>query len=109
VIAICLVLGLGVGIAVSQPVSNNILGDQISIAQRNFTPNKANWGSNIASGLPTKDMVDYSGLNNVNVRVTADMLIVTIVIAFALGLLSNSVGILYITRFEPIQILTERN
>ena len=108
VITICLCLGLGVGITVSQPVSNNILNEQISIAQRNFTPNEANYGTAI-SGLRTRDTVDYSELNSVNVRVTPDMLMMTVLIAFMLGLLSNSVGILYITRFEPIRILSERD
>jgi len=108
VIAVCLTVGLCTGIAISQPVSNYILSDQISIAERNFTPSEANHGAPI-SGLATKDTVDYSELNNVNVKVTPDMLMLTILIALLLGLLSNSVGILYITRFEPIRILSERD
>ena len=108
VIAVCLVIGLGAGVSVSQPVSNSILNDQISIAQRNFTPNQADYGT-VISGMRTKDTVDYSELNNVNVKVTPDMLMMTVLIAFMLGLLSNSVGIFYITRFEPIRILSERD
>ena len=75
---------------------------------RNFTPNQADYGT-VISGMRTKDTVDYSELNNVNVKVTPDMLMMTVLIAFMLGLLSNSVGIFYITRFEPIRILSERD
>jgi putative ABC transport system permease protein len=108
VIAACLILGLVVGIGIAQPISNNILTDQLKIAQENYTPHEANYGAEVTSQNET-DEFDYSTLAGVRVKVTPDMLVLTIAIAFLLGLLSNSVGILYITRFEPIQILTERN
>lgn len=109
IIAVCLVIGLGVGIAVAQPVSNNILEEQLRIAQEAYTPFEAGFGDIHAPPAQVTRNVDYSSLVDVNVTVTSDMLMLTIAIAMLLGLLSNSIGLLYITRFEPIRILAERD
>ena len=109
IITICLVFGLCVGIAVAQPISNNILSDQLEMAQENYNPNQANYGEGVTIQSNETNEIDYSTLANVNVKLTPEILLIIIAIAFALGLLSNSVGILYITRFEPIRILSERD
>ena len=108
VISICLILGLGVGTSIAQSVSNNILDDQIKIAQDNYTPFEASYGSGVTLQNEPIEM-DYTNLVNVSVKVTPEMLLITIAIALSLGIVSNSAGILYITRFEPIRILSERD
>lgn len=109
IIAVCLVIGLGVGITAAQPISNNILDEQIKIAHGSYTPFEARFGDIDSTTEEGTGEVDYSSLLNVRVTVTPDMLLLTITIALLLGLLSNSISLLYITRFEPIRILSERD
>lgn len=107
IIAMCLAVGLGIGSFIAQPISDSVLNDQLSIAQKNYIQSDANYGEGVIS-QETKNEVDYQAFAKVQVRVTPDMIILTIGIALLFGLLSNGFGILYITRFEPIRILTER-
>lgn len=107
VMTVCLLLGLGVGTAVAQPVSNSIMSHQLAIAQDVASSSWPDYGDGIvSSGIENE--IDYQSLANVRVDVTPEMILWTTGIALALGLVSSSAGVWYVTRFEPIRILSER-
>lgn len=106
---ICLVLGLGVGLAVSQPVADSLLTNQIELAEEN---------NNINGGVPTLGRTgigaptfssDTKPLSELQVNLSVDAITQIIIISLVLAGLSSVAGIMYITKYEPIKILSERN
>ncbi len=105
VLLLCLGLGLGSGTALAQPVSNAILSEQAKLAGE--SP-EASYGD-ILSSTENSERPDYSALQHIRVTFTPEAVAFLIVTSLALGLLSNIAGILCITRYEPMKILTERS
>ncbi len=105
VLLLCLVLGLSVGSTIAQPISNTILSEQAKLAGE--SP-EANHGE-ILYTTESNERLDYSALQHVHITFTPEALSFLIAISLVLGLLSNIAGILCITRYEPMKILTERN
>lgn len=105
VMALCLCIGLGVGNIMAQPVSNAILEEQSKLVEQQ--PRQADYGGNIFG----TESVNKSGsaLQEVEIVLSAKSIVFIIVISLALGLLTNASGIIYITRYEPMKILTERS
>lgn len=96
IVAICLILGISVGNIVSEPISNVLLNSQTQTLQDDdLTKGEDN------REVTTLDHIDFSLNLYVVLEITFG--------AVALGLLSSLVGILYITKYEPIKILSERN
>lgn len=102
--ALCLVLGLGVGSVVSQPVANSMLSNQIELAENN----QSNGGMIIATPIGG-NTEDESPLSELEVNLNINAVIQIILISLALAGISSIVGILYITKYEPMKILSERN
>ncbi len=102
----CLVLGLGIGSAVSQPMADSMLQNQIEIAEQN---QNANGGSN--GGATTLDDIinPAKPLSEVSIQIDSTAVLKISVIALILAGVSSLVGIMYITKYEPIKILSERN
>ncbi|MFA9380873.1 MAG: ABC transporter permease [Acetanaerobacterium sp.] len=104
--ALCLVLGLGVGSVVSQPVANSMLSNQIELAENN----QSNGGGMVIAtpiGGNTDD--DETPLSELEANLNIHAVIQIILISLALAGVSSIVGILYITKYEPMKILSERN
>ncbi len=101
---LCLVLGLGIGSAVSQPMADSMLQNQIEIAAQNENTN-ANGGASTLDDIinPVKP------LSEVSIQIDSTAVLKISVIALVLAGVSSLVGILYITKYEPIKILSERN
>lgn len=102
--AICLCLGLGIGSAVSQPIADSMLQNQIEIAEQNG-------GANMNTGSMTIDDIINTAkpLSEVEIHMDGEAVAKIAVIALVLAGVSSLVGILYITKYEPIKILSERN
>lgn len=98
-IAICLILGLTIGMTVAQPVSDMMMQNQVEISKQNNQDDMYFIGSsNVEDTVPKIDVsLSPKAIANVSA------------IALLLALMSSSVGILYITRYEPMKILSERN
>jgi putative ABC transport system permease protein len=101
---LCLVLGLGIGSAVSQPMANSMLQNQIEIAEQNENTN-TNGGASTLDDIinPAKP------LSEVSIQIDSAAVLKISIIALALAGISSLVGIMYITKYEPIKILSERN
>lgn len=102
------ILGLTIGLITARPVSNIILQDQIKIAyeiQNNLVPDYGNGVISNEINVPS----DYSLLYDFELLISYDLILLIITISIFLGLISNSAGIIYVMRNEPMKILIERN
>ncbi|HEY5590389.1 MAG TPA: FtsX-like permease family protein [Paludibacter sp.] len=102
--ALCAILGLGVGSVVSQPVANSMLSNQIELAENN----QSSGGALVATPIGGNTN-EQKPLSELEVNLNINAVIQIILISLALAGLSSIVGILYITKYEPMKILSERN
>lgn len=99
---ICLVLGLGIGSIASQPVADSLLANQIEQAE--------NGSNGVLTPIPIGGSAsDTSPLSELKVGLNADAVIQIVLISLALAGVSSMIGIMYITKYEPMKILSERN
>lgn len=103
VMVLCLCIGLGVGSMIAQPVSNAIIDEQTDLVEQQQQPN---YGDTISSTDSTNE--DVSALQEVEIVLAPESIMFIVIISLALGLLTNVAGIFYITRYEPMKILSER-
>lgn len=102
----CLVLGVGVGTLVAQPISNSLLAGQIESieeAQNNTQDGKfmMEIGGSSASNEKPIDKIDVS--------IGADTLLEIAGISLLLASFAGLAAVSKITKYEPIKILMERN
>lgn len=88
-IAICLVIGLSIGVFSAQPVADTIADSQQQ-TQSGFGPAQVE-------------------AEEIQVSLSADAALKVSGIAVLLAVISSSAGVLYILRYEPMKILSERN
>lgn len=89
-IGICLVIGLSIGAIAAQPMSDMISQNNQKQVQNNF-------------GMPQIKPEE------IKVSLTPKAIIDVSIIALLIAVISSSVGVLYILRYEPMKILSERN
>ena len=109
--ALCLVIGLGVGSASAQPVASGLLAGQVEAAEKAAAASNSG-GKVLMSGGQTQTSDNASGykpVSDIKVDLSADVITQIIIIALALAALSGVVGIIRITKYEPLKILRERN
>lgn len=90
-IGICLMIGLSIGAITAQPVSDRITENQQSQSQNNNF------------GMPQVEQEE------IKVSLTPQAAFNVSGIAILLVIISSSAGVLYILRYEPMKILSERN
>lgn len=106
---ICLIFGLGIGMAASKPVADNLLANQIELAEENTNVNDGmQTTGSTGLGVPTFSS-DANPLSELQISLNMDAIMKIILISFILAGISSIAGILYITKYEPIKILSERN
>lgn len=102
-IAISLVVGLSIASLSAQPISNILLKSQIEAQKQGAA----------SGGMVTMRMGGASPnvepITNLNVHLSSEAIMGIILIALLLGAISIGIGIVYIMRFEPRKILSERN
>lgn len=104
---ICLGLGLGLGSAISQPIANSLIAEQVKVAE-NTNQNDMQFNSSISMGEVGADS-NVEALSEINVSLNTEAAIQIILVAFVLALLSSASGVIFITKYEPMKILSERN
>lgn len=105
IIVISLVCGLSIGSFSAQPISNILMKNQLKVqseAMNDGFANIASIGSNITYAT-------NATLTNLNVSLTGSAILAIIAIALLLGAISIGIGVIYIMRYEPMKILSERN
>jgi len=107
---LCLVIGLGIGTLISQPVTNALLARQIEAASAaNQMPNYG--GAIIAGGMSGMGAApsNVQPLSEINITLGFDTILQIIGIALLLATFAAFVAISRITKYEPIKILMERS
>ena len=109
--ACCLVIGFGIGSALTQPVSDALLAGQIENAktvaeqesigmQGSGVVYQTSIGSQEQDLIPLEELTVFIGINTI---------IEIAIIALLLASLASMVAIAKVTKYEPIKILMERN
>lgn len=89
--AVCLCAGLGIGNMLSQPVADTLIASQVEASE------------------PIGDMENSSALTEIHVALSPEAIGQISAVALMLALLSSTAGVAFITRYEPMKILSERN
>lgn len=98
---VCLIIGLGLSTVISQPIADTLLKDQIQLAQEQ----KQDTGTFMITAHPET----ATPISEISIQLTPQAIFEISFIAIMLVLLSSLSGIFYITRFEPMKILSERS
>jgi len=103
----CLVIGLGLGSTCAQNISNHLLKNQAEVVNKNGRQQNRN-----SQGIAKIGQGSESNINPVtkmNVGLTQGTLIEVIGFSLILVLLTTGIGTFYITKYEPIKLLTGRD
>jgi putative ABC transport system permease protein len=103
---VCLVIGLTVSAFSTQPIADSLLTNQIKIAEE--TQNSGPAASTLSTD-PAAAGTALKPLSELTVNIGADAVLQISLIAFLLALVASIMGVIYITRYEPMKILSERN
>ena len=102
---LCLFFGLGIGNLSAQPVADHLLQNQIEISEESNYAKENNGGS-----LSLDTMRDNTkALSEIEVSLTSGAIMKIFFIAIVLTGISSIIAILFIAKYEPMKILTERN
>ncbi|WP_250675911.1 FtsX-like permease family protein [Paraclostridium ghonii] len=99
-VGISLSIGLGIGGLCAQPITNILLKGQID-AQKETASNTVVFGMGAPSSSPP--------IEKLNVNLSVEAMVAITLVALLIAVISVSIGIVYINRYEPRKILTERN
>jgi putative ABC transport system permease protein len=100
---VCLAIGLGIGAAVAQPVSDMLLHEQAAAAEAAPSAGTGMYYAGTQADLNAKPLTEMDVGLNLNV------MMMIVLISLFLVLVSGVTGICHITKYEPIKILMERN
>jgi len=108
---LCLAIGLGAGTAMAQPIADNMLAGRVTDAEAEA---EVSGGGNkvlFAGGqMQTDDKAaGYVPESEINVSLSAAVILEIILITFALATLSGVICVVVITQYEPLKILRERS
>ena len=108
---ICLVIGLGIGSAVSQPIADSILSGQVEAAAVKAKADSEDLKFLVMDGKTqlVSGLNAYTPVSEIQVALNANTAAQIALIALALAALSAVIGIAVITKYEPLKILRERN
>ena len=102
IITACLVIGLGIGAAAAQPIADSLLQSQVQSSQSD--PVQEN-NIEVSNGIQTSE----NAITELKVSLSGQAVGQIVLIALLLALLSSVAGVIFITRYEPVKILSERN
>jgi putative ABC transport system permease protein len=107
--ALCLVIGLGAGSVTAQPIADGILGRRVAAAEASGGQDRQL--ALFAGGQfqTNADDGSYVPESEIRVSLSGDVIVKIILIALGLAALSGLIGVVIITRYEPLKILRERN
>lgn len=109
-VAVCLVIGLGAAGIMAGPISESMVNGYIETAQE--SPDNLAQNSEMFVGVGNPDSAAKPSVNpleNASVSLTWQAAAEISGFALLLAVLSCAAGLVYILRYEPIKILSERN
>ena len=109
--ALCLVIGLGVGSPLAQPIADGILDGRVAeadtAAEDSPMAGRALFvGGQAQIGDGTEG---YSPVSEIQLGISTDVVLQIILITLALTAITGMMGVAIITKYEPLKILRERN
>lgn len=115
---LAVVIGTGIGAAVSQPVGDYLLQEQVASVETTSTTMNENFGGGFQGGgflggNRFQNIGNLSGneveyLDSLNTTTDASVLLILMAISILLTLVASSVGMISVLRYEPLKILSER-
>jgi putative ABC transport system permease protein len=109
---ICLVLGLGAGSVIAQPIADGILEGRVA-EEMAIADAQAGGGQFLMTGgqqqIIGDDAAGYVPVSEIQISLGMDVITQIILITLALAALSGIIGVVIITQYEPLKILRERN
>lgn len=105
---VCLALGLGVGVAAAQPVSNVLLQNQVKAAEAKDSVQGNRGLFLVAGGRNLTAGTNAKALSEMDVGLGLNTIWQISLISLLLALAASLVSINYITKYEPIEILSDR-
>jgi len=109
---LCLVVGLGAGNIIAQPLANNLLESRVAAAEarseelgHDTMARVVIWGGQ----MQMEHSIGYRPVSEIAVGLSANVVIQIIFITLGLAALSGIIGVVVITRYEPLKILRERS
>ena len=109
---ICLVIGLGTGIVVAQPIANNLLESRVVAAEAESEDrgdDRFFQAITFGGQMQTVSSAGYRPESEITVGLSMDVIIQLIIITLGMATLSGIIGVVTITKYEPLKILRERN
>lgn len=103
---ICLTIGLGSGSIVAQPIADSMIQVQVEIAQRNENNQSFGETTYIADSSNKKDIKPIS---EIDIYLKSEAVMQICFIAIFISLITSSMAVISITKYEPMKILSERN
>ncbi len=104
VLMIALVIGLGIGSVVTKPVASSLLEQQITAME------KANENDDGNTSLFTPDRSkDVKTVDTIDTSINALVLVKITSLGFGIIILTNIINIIYIMRFQPMEIMRKKN
>ena len=109
---ICLSLGAGAGAALSVPVSNKLLQQEITSSQEEMSNISQNFGKGgnggPSMGIGMNGVAQVQAFDSIDATVNGKVLAQLFAIGIGLTLISSSACMVSIQRFSPLTILKER-
>ena len=107
--SLCLVIGLFSGITLSQPIANKMIDSQVEIAKENeFNEQNMN-GVVIVGDSLSNQATDEKPLSDINVSLSKEAITQILGISLLIVSVTSTIGVITITKYEPMQILSDRN
>lgn len=104
-----LLIGAGIGSAISVPVSNSLLQNEINASSEQTQNIDKNFGGDRGPGGHINGVVQVQAFDRVDAAVDLKVLAELFGIGILLTLISSSASILSIQKFSPLTILKERS
>ena len=110
VAVLCLGIGLGAGSAMAQPLADGMLEERVAEATAADAAPQRNTVLFAAGQMQTSDTAaGFQPESEIQVHLNSDVLLQIVFITLGLAALSGLIGVVMITKYEPLKILRERN
>ena len=105
-----IVIGTGIGSAASVPIADQLLSSEITQSQEQTTLPEVGMGGGMGGGRELTQSKPAGGyIDQVNASVNLSVLAELVGIGFFLAVVSSAAGVIFIMRYEPLKILSERS
>ena len=111
---LAILLGTVAGAFLSVPTANHLLENQISAQESTLTQQQENLGrtglgGGLGGGLGITVEKDVNYLDSINAATDVSVIVQLMGIGILLTIISSLGAIIFIVRFEPLKILSNRN